>query len=110
MRGYRTESFPDLVGVHHRPFASADGILRGRARHGECAYVAHYGLVWVGLRAVKVRMHHRPVALSGAAFLYGYGRAAIRRAPRVADPEFRRFTRSELRGRMRAALPGARIG
>jgi poly-beta-1,6-N-acetyl-D-glucosamine synthase len=99
MRGFATRTFMDLVSIHHRPFASADGILRGRARHGECAYIAHYGLLWVTLRAAKVsRM--RPFGLSGGAFLYGYLRAAARRTPQVEDPEFRRFTRSELRRRL----------
>ena len=40
MRGSETRSFDDLVARHHRPVATADGALRGRARHGECAYIA----------------------------------------------------------------------
>lgn len=99
MRGFRTVSYTDLVSIHHRPCASADGILRGRARHGECAYIVHYPPSWVALRALKVATT-RPRGLSGAAFLTGYLRAAIRRVPRVADAEYRRFTRRELRRRM----------
>ena len=96
MRGFRTQSFPDLVSIHHRPLASADGALRGHARHGECAYIAHYGPLWVTLRSFKVA-RRRPPVLSGAAFLYGYARAATRRVERVPDPDYRRFTRRELR-------------
>jgi glycosyltransferase involved in cell wall biosynthesis len=103
MLGFGTETFPELLSIHHRPFASADGILRGRARHGECAYIAHYGPVWIALRALKVS-RFRPVGLSGLAFLFGYARAALRRVPRVDDPEFRNFTRRELRQRMLGAL------
>jgi poly-beta-1,6-N-acetyl-D-glucosamine synthase len=99
MRGFRTQSFTDLISVHHRPLASADGALRGHARHGECAYVAHYDPLWVALRSLKVA-RRRPRALSGAAFLYGYARAAARRVERVPDRDFRRFTRRELRTRM----------
>jgi glycosyltransferase involved in cell wall biosynthesis len=99
MRGYETRSFPDLVARHHRPSASADGQLRGRARHGECAWILHYGLAWVALRSLKVARFDPPV-LSGIAFLYGYCRAAVRRVPQVEDPEFRSFVRRELRGRM----------
>jgi len=99
MRGFHTESFPDLVCVHHRPLASADGALRGHARHGECAYVAHYDPLWVTLRSLKVG-RRRPVGLSGAAFLFGYARAAARRVERVPDRDFRSFTRRELRARM----------
>jgi poly-beta-1,6-N-acetyl-D-glucosamine synthase len=103
MLGWRTRSYRDVVARHHRPSASAQGQLRGRARHGECAYIAHFGLPWVALRSLKVGLKS-PVVLSGAAFLYGYLRAAARSTPRVEDPAFRRFVRSELRGRMLAQL------
>lgn len=103
MRGYRTRAFVDLIALHHRPRASADGTLRGRARHGECAYIAHFTLPWVTLRAFKMA-RARPRGLSGVAFLYGYLRSAARRIPRVEDPAFRRFVRRELRGRMLGAL------
>jgi len=102
MRGFRTRRFTDLVSVHHRPLASADGALRGHARHGECAYIAHYDPLWVALRSVKVA-GRAPRGLSGAAFLYGYVRGAVRGVEQVPDPEYRRFTRRELRRRMLGA-------
>jgi hypothetical protein len=103
MRGYKTRSFRDFPAVHHRRLGSASGTLRGRARHGECAYVAHFSPLWVSLRAVKVA-RARPWGLTGAAFLYGYVRAAVRRVDRVPDPDFRRFARWELRQRMLRSL------
>lgn len=99
MHGLASISYEDLVAVHHRPWGSADGVLRGRARHGECAYISHYPLLWVALRSLKLAASH-PKGLSGGAFLYGYLRAAIRRTERVQDPSYRRFTRRELRQRM----------
>jgi poly-beta-1,6-N-acetyl-D-glucosamine synthase len=99
MRGFTTRSFRDIVAVHHRPLATADGALRGRARHGECAYVAHFSLLWVALRAFKIA-RYPPVGLSGIAFFYGFVRAACRRTERVPDIEFRRFARRELRRRL----------
>ena len=99
MRGFTTRSFTDIVSVHHRPIGSADGTVRGRARHGECAYIAHYSPLWVALRSLKVA-RTRPLGLSGLAFFYGYVRAAVRRTEQVPDREFRRFTRRELRRRM----------
>jgi hypothetical protein len=103
MRGYRTRAYPDLVAHHHRPRASADGILRGRARHGECAYIVHFTLPWVTLRAFKMALA-KPRGLSGVAFLYGYLRSAARRVSRVEDPAFRSFARRELRERMLGAF------
>jgi biofilm PGA synthesis N-glycosyltransferase PgaC len=103
MHGFRTRSFPAIVARHHRHWGSAQGRLRGRARHGECAYMTCYGPGWALLRALKMSTA-KPVGLSGTAFLYGYGRAALRSAPRVEDREFRRFLRRELRGRLLAPL------
>lgn len=104
MRGFRTHSFTDLVCVHHRQHGSADGVLRGHARHGECAYIVHYGPLWVSLRSFKVAFARRPLGLSGVAFLFGYLRAAARGVGRVPDPAYRRFTRRELRARLLGAL------
>lgn len=99
MRGFTTRNFSDVVAIHHRPIGSADGTLRGHARHGECAYIAHYTTPWVALRAVKIA-RRRPRGLSGAWFFYGYVRAAARGVERVPDPDYRRYTRRELRRRM----------
>ena len=107
MRGYRTRSYPDLVARHHRPWGSADGTLRGRARHGECAYIAHFSLPWVTLRSVKLA-RSRPRVISGLAFLYGYLRSGARRVQRVDDPEFRRFVRREQRTRIVESLTGSK--
>jgi poly-beta-1,6-N-acetyl-D-glucosamine synthase len=103
MRGFGARSFKDLVSVHHRPIGSADGTLRGHARHGQCAYIAHYDLLFTALRAVKVGRRH-PRILSGFAFFYGYVRAAAARTERVPDPDFRRYVRRELRQRMVGAV------
>jgi poly-beta-1,6-N-acetyl-D-glucosamine synthase len=103
MRGFTTRSFPELKARHHRPIGTADGTLRGRARHGECAYVARFSLWWILLRSFKVALA-RPRGLSGVAFVYGYVRAGARSAPRVEDAAFRRFVRRDLRRRMVAPL------
>lgn len=99
MLGYGTRSLPALTARHHRPVATRGGVLRGRARHGTCAYVLRYGFVWVLGRSFKVAAS-RPYVLSGIAFLCGYLSAAVRRRARVEDPDFKRFVRRELRGRM----------
>lgn len=99
MRGFETASFDDLVSVHHRPWGSADGALRGRMRLGECAYITRYPPSWVALRTLKLASS-RPRGVIGLSYLYGYLRAAARRTARVEDPAFRRFVRRELRARL----------
>ena len=106
MRGFRTRSFGEVIARHHRPIGARDGLLRGRARHGECAYVSHFTPTWVTLRALKLATWD-PIVLSGIAFLYGYCRAAVRGRPRVADDEFRAFVHRELRRRMLGGLRSA---
>lgn len=101
MQGFETRSLPELSARHHRPVATRGGALRGRARHGQCAYILRYGFWWVALRSLKVATL-RPRGLSGLAFLYGYLRAALRREGRVEDEQYRRFVARELRGRILA--------
>jgi glycosyltransferase involved in cell wall biosynthesis len=103
MRGFQTVSHRDVVSLHLRPLGSADGTVRGHARHGQCAYIAHFQLSWVALRAVKVATR-KPYGLSGLAFFYGYVRAAAQRVDRIPDREYRRFTQRELRRRMLGAV------
>lgn len=103
MLGYRTRSFRELVAVHHRPWGSAQGTLRGRARHGECAWIVHYPLGFTALRSLKLAVTATPPVISGLAFLWGYGRAALSRTPQFEDERFRRYIRSEIRDRLRGA-------
>lgn len=103
MRGFTTRRFGGLQVRHHRASGSADGRLRGAARHGECAYVTHSSAYWVLLRSFKIATIWRPRAISGFAFFGGYVRGALLRRSRVEDPEFRRFVRREHRLRLQAA-------
>jgi glycosyltransferase involved in cell wall biosynthesis len=100
MSGFSTRSLPDLDARHHRPVATRGGTLRGRARHGQCAYILRYSAWWVALRSFKVAFS-RPFGISGLAFFYGYLRSAVRREERVEDERFRRFVAQELRSRAR---------
>lgn len=99
MQGFETRSFPEIVARHLRPWGTVGGTLRGRSRYGACAYAARYPAAWVALRSLKVATMP-PRGLSGAAFLLGYARAAVRKAHRVEDEDFRRFVRTELRQRI----------
>jgi biofilm PGA synthesis N-glycosyltransferase PgaC len=109
MRGYTVVSFTDLESLHLRPLGSADGVLRGHARHGECAYISHFTPTWVALRSLKI-MVRPPYVISGAAFFLGYLRAAALRRGRIDDRDYRRFTHRELRRRMFAPLASILAG
>jgi biofilm PGA synthesis N-glycosyltransferase PgaC len=95
LRGFTTRSVPGLVARHHRLSGSTQGRLRGHARVGESAWIAHYPPLWVLLRSFKMASKP-PRLVSGAAFAFGYARAGARRVERVRDDELRRFVRREL--------------
>lgn len=100
LRGFRTATFADLPVRHLRHIGTAQGALRGRARHGAYQYIVHYSLIWILLRSLMVSLRFRPYGLSGAWFLGGYAGAALRGVTRVEDPEFRAFVRAEQRARL----------
>jgi biofilm PGA synthesis N-glycosyltransferase PgaC len=103
MRGYDTESFDHIVARHHRPLGEAGGALRGKTRRGEVHYVLGYGVHWATLKAIQLAVvQARPTA--GAAFMFGYVRAALTSVPRVEDEEYRLFMRRDQSRRMRQAL------
>ena len=99
MHGFETRSFGDLLVRHHRETGAAAGVLRGKARHGACAWIGYYPAYFVALRSLRVAAT-RPFGVSGLAFLAGYTRAAARRLPRIEDEQVRRHVRRELRGRL----------
>ena len=94
--GWTARSFadPDLAFEHLRAMGSSEkGILTGRMRHGFGQYYMGTDPLFMIVSAVY-RMAHPPYVLGGLAMLWGYLRAALRRAPRHADAELRRFIRA----------------
>ncbi len=103
MNGYSARTFDDLPVRHLRPMGSRQGILHGRARHGATHYIVGYGLAWAVLRSLLLAVRSRPPLLGGAAFLFGYLRAALGPTEQVRDESFREFTRREQRHRLLGA-------
>ena len=101
MRGYRTRTLSGLTARHLRPVATRNGIVRGRARHGQTAFILRYSPWWVALRSVRLACTP-PYLIAGAAYFWGYLVAAVGdHGNRVEDPDFARFVTAELRGRAR---------
>ncbi len=99
MHGFETRSFDHIEALHHRHTGTADGRLRGHARWGEAHWILHHGALWTLMRAGKTA-RAKPRGLSGAAYLYGYARAVLRRVPRVDIEGYARFVRAEQRRRI----------
>lgn len=106
MHGYKTRSFRAAEARHFRETGSADGRLRGHVRWGEAHWILGHGVLWTAARSAKVA-RIRPRGASGAAYLYGYARAAALRVPRVEIDGYRKFVQTEQRRRMSSAIRAA---
>jgi len=94
---------PELRFVHLRPMGSTQqGIYTGRMRHGFGQYFMGTGFLFIAASALG-RVNEKPYLLGSCAILWGWLKSALRRTPRYADMEFRRFLR---RYQMRALLVG----
>ncbi len=105
MKGWIACSWDDaeLRFVHLRPEGSSHkSVYAGRIRHGYGQYYMGTGLLYMTASSLY-RMRQKPYVLGGLAMLWGYLNSALRRKPRYADPEFRKFIR---RYQRRALLVG----
>ncbi len=97
--GYRTGNLPLRV-EHLRPHGSYEGVLRGRVKWGEGAWTIGTHPLYALARGAYLMTQNRPYLLAGAAYWWGYLRAALRRTPRIADADLTRALRRELLGRL----------
>lgn len=84
---------PELRFVHLRPMGSSQqSIWTGRMRHGFGQYFMGTPLDYITVSCI-FRMSVPPYILGGLASWWGYVRSMLKREPRYADLEFRRFLR-----------------
>ena len=85
---------PELRFVHLRPMGSSQqSIYVGRMRHGAGQYFMGTGFLYMAASAAS-RMNQKPYVLGALATLWGWLRSALRRKPRLDDPQFRSALRS----------------
>lgn len=95
MLGWMAESVNDeaLRFMHLRPQgASHKGIWTGRVRAGFGQYFMGTAPLYY-LASAAFRFFQHPAVIGSAAMLWGYASSGLKRRPRYADPEFRRFLR-----------------
>jgi glycosyltransferase involved in cell wall biosynthesis len=94
MLGWKTYSFSDLRLLHHRFTGAADGLIRDRIKYGEVCYVAGYHPLFLLARCFY-RLVQKPYFIGSLATLYGFLRAYWTHLPRVEDPPFVAYIRSQ---------------
>ena len=93
MRGWIACSWddPELRFEHLRPEGSSHkSVYRGRLRHGYGQYFMGTGLLYMTASALY-RVREKPYVLGSLVMLWGWLDSAIRRKPRYADEDLRKF-------------------
>lgn len=108
MKGWQTLSYydPEAWLWHHRIMGSSDrSIYTGRLRWGRGNWYLGYHPLYAVAAGIN-RMREKPYVIGGLLMIAGYFGAALRRLPRYADPEFRRYLRGWQNRRLKDALLG----
>ncbi|MFZ6730531.1 glycosyltransferase [Undibacterium sp. Ji42W] len=108
MMGWTTKSFlhPDAILMHHRLMGSSDkNVYRGRLRWGRGIWFMGYHPLYA-LASGIFRMREKPFVIGGLLIIAGYLGAAIRRAPRYENPEFRKHLHRWQLGQIKKLFSG----
>jgi biofilm PGA synthesis N-glycosyltransferase PgaC len=108
MKGWRVETFNDLIVNHHRCMASAGGLLRGRFRQGCKDFSFGYHPLFEVFKCAR-RLREKPVIVGGAVRFAGYCWSFLRHDRPAVPKEFVRFLQEEQLRRIRATF-GLRAG
>ncbi len=100
LKGWQTQSFPDLRVRHHRPTGAREGGLNGYARVGEFSYFLGYPFLVLLARSVYSAVVERPLGLAGLSILIGYLGSWMARVPRYDDRELLSYARRKLWSRL----------
>ncbi|MDP1977094.1 glycosyltransferase family 2 protein [Undibacterium sp.] len=108
MKGWTTRSFlhPDAILMHHRLMGSSDkNVYRGRLRWGRGIWFMGYHPLYA-LASGVFRMREKPFVIGGLLIIAGYLGAAIKRAPRYDNMEFRQHLHRWQLGQIKKLFSG----
>jgi glycosyltransferase involved in cell wall biosynthesis len=99
MRGWSTQSFPDLQLIHHRVTGTAQGLWWGLLKDGQAAYIVGYHPLFFAAKCV-CRAFRSPYLIGAVGLGYGFLRGYLKHTPRVEDREFIRYLRHQQMSRL----------
>jgi glycosyltransferase involved in cell wall biosynthesis len=94
MNGWEVKALPELKVFHHRPTATADGVLRGKFRQGLMDYSVGSHPVFEIFKCIH-RIKGRPYFIGSLLRLLGFVCGYFRRENRTVSNEFIRYLRKE---------------
>jgi poly-beta-1,6-N-acetyl-D-glucosamine synthase len=92
--GWRTQTFPHLLLVQHKPTGSADGRWRNALKNGKANYLTGYHPAFMLAKCVR-RFLRRPLGVEAAGLLTGFLSGYWQRVPPAADVASIRYLRRE---------------
>jgi biofilm PGA synthesis N-glycosyltransferase PgaC len=104
MKGWKTQSFPEKVFVHHRTMGTADGnLLEARFHYGKKDYFLGGHPFWEIFRGA-FQMTKKPYVLGGIFLLAGYFWSFLIQAERPVSKDLMNFHRAEQIERLKALI------
>lgn len=97
--GWRTQTFPDLRVVHHRPTGSADGFWNVLVKYGRANYIAGYHPVFMFCKCIR-RIVIKPYLIGSIGLAYGFITGYLQGIPQVNDPDTIAYLRGQQLGRI----------
>lgn len=95
MKGWKVQSFNDLIVHHHRPTAKAEGSLKGMAEMGRFSYYCGYHpLAFLARGAYRIFVDE-PFFLAAITQLWGYYSHWFTRQPQINDKELISYYRKK---------------
>jgi glycosyltransferase involved in cell wall biosynthesis len=94
MRGWRTQSFPELQLIHYRATGTAGGVWWGLVKDGRADYIVGYHPLYFAAKCGS-RLFRSPILVGTAGLAYGYLHALFTGGPRVQDKEFVSYVRQQ---------------
>jgi len=93
-KGWLVETFRDLKVYHHRPTASADGVLRGRFRQGRMDFSLGVSPIYEAVKLV-IRIGNKPYLVGSMARFAGFLYSYCCGEKRAVSDDFIRYFRGE---------------
>lgn len=104
MKGWKTQTFTEMVCYHHRPMGTASsGKLKAWFNLGRQDYYLGGHPLWQVFRSL-LQMRNKPYVLGGFLLLAGFAWALISRTKRPIDPQLVAFHQREQMQRLREAF------
>ena len=105
MKGWDSQSFPDLKVFHHRHTGQAENLLRHKFRQGRMDYGFGSYATFEFVKCIE-RFPEKPLIVGSLSRMCGFLWSWISREKRPVSSEFVAFLRNEQKQKLRSLVPG----